>query len=101
MVIDLQRADFSPSATLLTLQTKLTPEGEPFMPYWLGQKVQSYDIAYELVDKNGKVVAAWDDLPERELSIEKNVIINGIHGSREDSVRLQLLCTTSSPSDST
>lgn len=106
LVIDLQRADFSPSATLLTLETKLTPEmqaqkkeiikknglkedikkGEPFMPYVLGQNIQNYQIAYELVDEEGKVVAAWDETLDEERSIEKNRIINGIHGRGKGSV---------------
>ncbi|MFM1654034.1 DUF4179 domain-containing protein [Brevibacillus sp. B_LB10_24] len=96
LIIDLKRADFSPSATLLTLETKLTPEvqaqkkelidkNESTQPYWFAHEIQGYEMAYELVDEAGNVVAAWDDLPVKELSIMKNEINNGRYGRENES----------------
>ncbi len=109
--IDFKKVDFAPSAALLSLETRLTPEvrerqkqiikknglaediqpGEPFLPFQLGRAIQAYNIAYELVDEQGKVVAAKDDGLQiyENLSIEKNTIVNGIAGrGTEESMQL-------------
>ncbi|NEN81933.1 DUF4179 domain-containing protein [Paenibacillus elgii] len=107
--IDFKKVDFAPSAMLLSLETQLTPEVRErqkqimkqnglsegmnpgpggFQAFQLSRAIQEYKIAYELVDEQGKVVAAQDDglLRDRDLSIEKNTIVNGISGTGTDEV---------------
>lgn len=105
--IDFKKVDFAPSATLLSLETQLIPEARErqkqimkqnglaeemnpgaggFQSFQLKQAIREYKIAYELVDEQGKVVAAQDDgmLRDRDLSIDKNTIVNGITGTGTD-----------------
>ncbi|TBL72651.1 DUF4179 domain-containing protein [Paenibacillus thalictri] len=100
LMIDLKRMDLAPSLTLLSLGTGLEPEayrkkkeiiaanglkeelkqGEPRLPFLLGYKIQEYRLAYELLDQQGAVVAAWDEINDKSLSIQKNMIPNGMNG---------------------
>ncbi|GLI04036.1 hypothetical protein YDYSG_00660 [Paenibacillus tyrfis] len=107
--IDFKKVDFAPSAMLLSLETQLTPEVRErqkqimkqnglseemnpgpggFLAFQLSRAIQEYKIAYELVDEQGKVVAAQDDglKLDKDLSIEKNTIVNGITGMGTDEV---------------
>jgi hypothetical protein len=100
LIIDLKRMDLAPSLTLLSLATQLTPEiaqqkkdiiianglteelkrGEPLLPFMLAHEIQDYKVVYELLDQEGKLVAAWDEISDKNLSIRKNNINNGMGG---------------------
>ncbi|KPV57551.1 hypothetical protein QJ48_21610 [Paenibacillus sp. A3] len=107
--IDFKKVDFAPSATLVSLETQLTPEVRErqkqimkqnglseemnpgpggFQTFRLKQAVREYKVAYELVDEQGKVVAAQDEglMLDKDLSIDKNTIVNGITGRGTDEV---------------
>ncbi|SFL87186.1 protein of unknown function [Paenibacillus sp. 1_12] len=94
LMIDLKRIELAPSLMLLSLETKSTPAlyqqkeesliskgltvenkpGEPSLPFMLAHEIQEYKLAYELLDQQGNIVAAWDEISDRNLSKQKNTI---------------------------
>lgn len=105
VVVDLRRADFVPSGTLVSLDLKATaqrtqqikdlirenglPTTDPKAGEWsikhdVSHALASLELAYTLRNEKGEVVAAWDDLDTDGLKISKNTIINGITGEGED-----------------
>ena len=101
LTIGLERAIFAPSVTLLSLDTKMSPEvqerieaaipkqtdstGAVKLDPFAANQLKSYQLSYELIDEQGRVAAAWDDLFDSGLSIAKNSIVNGISGTGDGS----------------
>ncbi|WP_217560871.1 DUF4179 domain-containing protein [Paenibacillus sp. GbtcB18] len=99
LTVGLKRAIFAPSVTLLSLDTRISPEvkerieaaiskqtdstGTGTLDSFVAHQLKSYQLSYELIDERGQVVAAWDDLFDPGLSIAKRSIVNGI-SEKED-----------------
>ncbi|MGG4452459.1 DUF4179 domain-containing protein [Brevibacillus porteri] len=108
MEIELEKIEFSPSATRVMLETTLAKsayievelEGEEVTSE--GKKIQitnkyndpifsGNDIAFEITNEKGDVVAAWDKKSlDRGISKEKNVLsISGIAGMSQGDYGMQ------------
>ncbi|SFL87161.1 protein of unknown function [Paenibacillus sp. 1_12] len=103
LMINLKRMELAPSLTLLSMETKLTPElyqqkkesirlnglteqlklGDPLLPFTLAHDIQDYTLSYELLDQQGQVVAAWDEVTGKNYNT-KNTINNGVSGLGND-----------------
>ncbi|MCR8632265.1 DUF4179 domain-containing protein [Paenibacillus radicis (ex Xue et al. 2023)] len=101
--ISLKRIELAPSLTLLSLETQLTPElyqqkkeiirlnglteqrklGDPLLPFTLAHDIQDYTLAYELLDQQGQVVAAWDEVTGKNYN-SKNTINYGLSSLGND-----------------
>ncbi|MED1666584.1 DUF4179 domain-containing protein [Brevibacillus laterosporus] len=102
VTIDLQKLDIAPSATLLTLRKEWTDKEKQNIKKMIDQigvnensnakgkeeveeklefaslEMRQIDIAYELLDEKGNILAAQDD---SKASNNKNVIPNGFSGT--------------------
>ncbi|RFB28616.1 DUF4179 domain-containing protein [Brevibacillus sp. VP] len=102
VTIDLQKLDIAPSATLLTLRKEWTEKEKQNIKKMIDQigvnensnakekeeveeklefaslEMRQIDIAYELLDEKGNILAAQDD---SKASNNKNVIPNGFSGT--------------------